>query len=202
MATQYATSAAARGHHAMVYLFDEQAETSLFRADALGLPLRSHVDAGRITLRQVDPAQLSPGEFIQDVRRGVERDDARVVVIDSLNGLLASMPEERSLIVQLHEMLTYLNHRGVVSLMLMAQHGLVGSMAAPVDITYLADTVLLFRYFEVDRRGPARHLGHEEPDGPARAHDPGVRVRPRRPGRPALDAVPGSAVGHSADPEA
>jgi circadian clock protein KaiC len=149
VATQYATSAAARGHHAMVYLFDEQDTTSLVRADALGLPLRSHVEGGRITLQQVDPAQLSPGEFIQGVRRGVERLDARVVVIDSLNGLLASMPEERSLIVQLHDLLSYLNHRGVVSLILMAQHGLIGNMSTPVDVTYLADTVILFRYFEV-----------------------------------------------------
>jgi circadian clock protein KaiC len=83
------------------------------------------------------------------VREGVEQDDARVVVIDSLNGLLASMPEERSLIVQLHELLAYLNRRGVVTLMLMAQHGFLGTMSAPVDITYLADAVVLFRYFEV-----------------------------------------------------
>jgi circadian clock protein KaiC len=149
VATQYATSAAARAHHAMIYLFDEQVGTSLVRADALGLPLRSHLEGGRITLQQVDPAQLSPGEFIQGVREGVEQDDARVVVIDSLNGLLASMPEERSLIVQLHELLAYLNQRGVVTLMLMAQHGLIGSMSTPVDVTYLADTVILFRYFEV-----------------------------------------------------
>jgi circadian clock protein KaiC len=149
VATQYATSAAARGHHAMIYLFDEQVGTFLVRADALGLPLRSHLEGGRIALQQVDPAQLSPGEFIQSVREGVERDDARVVVIDNLNGLLASMPEERSLNVQLHELLAYLNHRGVVSLMLMAQHGLIGSMSTPVDVTYLADTVMLFRYFEV-----------------------------------------------------
>ena len=150
VATQYATTAAGRGHHAMVYLFDEQDGTSLLRSDALGLPFRSHVEGGRITLEQVNAAQLSPGEFIQGVRRGVERDDARLVVIDSLNGLLASMPEERSLIVQLHEMLTFLNQRGVVTLMLMAQHGLIGSgMSTPVDVTYLADTVLLFRYFEV-----------------------------------------------------
>jgi circadian clock protein KaiC len=149
VATQYATSAATRGHHAMIYLFDEQVGTSLVRADALGLPLRSHLEGGRITLQQVDPAQLSPGEFIQGVREGVEHDDARVVVIDSLNGLLASMPEERSLIVQLHELLSFLNQRGVVTLILIAQHGLIGSMSTPVDVTYLADTVILFRYFEV-----------------------------------------------------
>ena len=149
VATQYATSAAVRGQRSMIYLFDEQDETSLVRADALGLPLRSHVEGGRIKLQQVDPAQLSPGEFIQGIRRGVERDDARLVVIDSLNGLLASMPEERSLIVQLHELLTYLNHRGVVTLMLMAQHGLIGNMSTPIDVTYLSDAVILFRYFEV-----------------------------------------------------
>ena len=185
VATQYATSAAARGQHAMVYLFDEQDGTSLVRADALGLPLRSHLEGGRITLQQVDPAQLSPGEFIQGVRRGVERDDARVVVIDSLNGLLASMPEERSLIVQLHELLTYLNHRGVVTLMLMAQHGLIGSsMSTPVDVTYLADTVILFRYFEVTgevRRAISvmkNRAGQHERTIRELHFGPGVRVGP------------------------
>jgi circadian clock protein KaiC len=185
VATQYATSAAARGQHAMVYLFDEQDGTSLVRADALGLPLRSHLEGGRITLQQVDPAQLSPGEFIQGVRRGVERDDARVVVIDSLNGLLASMPEERSLIVQLHELLTYLNHRGVVTLMLMAQHGLIGSsMSTPADVTYLADTVLLFRYFEVTgevRRAISvmkNRTGRHENTIRELHFGPGVRVGP------------------------
>jgi circadian clock protein KaiC len=184
VATQYATSAAARGHHAMVYLFDEQDGTSLLRSDALGLPLRSHVEGGRIALQQVDAVQLSPGEFIQGVRRGVERDDARVVVIDSLNGLLASMPEERSLIVQLHELLTYLNQRGVVSLMLMAQHGLIGNMSTPVDVTYLADTVLLFRYFEVSgevRRAISvmkNRTGRHENTIRELHFGPGVRVSP------------------------
>jgi len=184
VATQYATSAAARGYHAMVYLFDERDSTSLVRADALALPLRSHVEGGRITLQQVDPAQLSPGEFIQGVRRGVERDDARVVVIDSLNGLLTSMPEERSLVVQLHELLTYLHHRGVVTLILMAQHGIFGSMSTPVDITYLADTVILFRYFEVTgevRRAISvmkNRVGRHERTIRELHFGPGVRVGP------------------------
>jgi circadian clock protein KaiC len=184
VATQYATSAATRGHHAMIYLFDEQVGTSLLRADALGLPLRSHLEGGRITLKQVDPTQLSPGEFIQGVREGVEHDDARVVVIDSLNGLLASMPEERSLIVQLHELLAFLNQRGVVTLMLMAQHGLIGSMSTPVDITYLADTVILFRYFEVTgevRRAISvmkNRTGRNESTIRELRFDPGVRVGP------------------------
>ena len=184
VATQYATSVAARGQHAMIFLFDEQDGTSLVRSDALGLPLRSHVEAGRIRLQQVDPAQLSPGEFIQGIRRGVERDDARLVVIDSLNGLLASMPEERSLIVQLHELLTYLNHRGVVTLMLMAQHGLIGNMSTPIDVTYLSDAVILFRYFEVTgevRRAISvvkNRTGRHENTIRELHFGPGVRVGP------------------------
>jgi circadian clock protein KaiC len=184
VATQYATSAAARGQHAMVYLFDEQVGTSLIRADALGLPLRSHVDGKLITLQQIDPAQLSPGEFIQHVERSVERHDARVVVLDSLNGLLASMPEERSLIMQLHELLSYLNHRGVVCLMLMAQHGLVGTMSTPIDVTYLADAVILFRYFEATgevRRAISvvkNRTGRHENTIRELHFGPGVRVGP------------------------
>jgi len=184
VATQYATSVAARGQHAMIFLFDEQDGTSLVRAAALGLPLRSHVEAGRIRLQQVDPAQLSPGEFIQGIRRGVERDDVRLVVIDSLNGLLASMPEERSLIVQLHELLTYLNHRGVVTLMLMAQHGLIGNMSTPIDVTYLSDAVILFRYFEATgevRRAISvvkNRTGRHENTIRELHFGPGVRVGP------------------------
>jgi circadian clock protein KaiC len=184
VATQYATSVAARGQHAMIFLFDEQDGTSLVRSDALGLPLRSHVEAGRIRLQQVDPAQLSPGEFIQGIRRGVERDDVRLVVIDSLNGLLASMPEERSLIVQLHELLTYLNHRGVVTLVLMAQHGLIGNMSTPIDVTYLSDAVILFRYFEATgevRRAISvvkNRTGRHENTIRELHFGPGVRVGP------------------------
>ena len=184
VASQYATSAAARGQRSMVYLFDEQDGTSLVRSDALGLPLRSHVEAGRIRLQQVDPAQLSPGELIQGIRRGVERDDVRLVIIDSLNGLLASMPEERSLIVQLHELLTYLNHRGVVTLMLMAQHGLIGNMSTPIDVTYLSDAVILFRYFEVTgevRRAISvvkNRTGRHENTIRELHFGPGVRVGP------------------------
>jgi circadian clock protein KaiC len=150
VASQYATAAAERGDRVAMYLFDELADTSLIRAEGLGMALRSHVDAGRITLEEVDPAQLSPGEFSERVRHAVERGGARMVVFDSLNGYLATMPEERFLILQLHELLAYLNRLGVLSLMVVAEHGLIGtSMAAPINITYLADTVLLFRYFEI-----------------------------------------------------
>jgi circadian clock protein KaiC len=100
-------------------------------------------------LQQVDPAELSPGEFAYAVINAVERDGARVIVIDSLNGYLNAMPEERFLTIQMHELLTYLNQNGVVTILVMAQHGFLGSsMATPVDISYLADTVLMLRYFE------------------------------------------------------
>jgi circadian clock protein KaiC len=150
VASQYATAAAERGDRVAMYLFDERADTSLIRADGLGIALRSHVDAGRITLEEVDPVQVSPGEFSERVRHAVERGGARMVVLDSLNGYLAAMPEERFLILQLHELLAYLNRLGVLSIMVVAEHGLIGTtMAAPIDISYLADTVLLFRYFEI-----------------------------------------------------
>ena len=150
VASQYATAAAERGDRVVMYLFDEQTETVLTRADGLGMALRSHVGSGRITIEELDPGELSPGEFSQLVRHAVERDAARMVVFDSLNGYLAAMPEERFLILQLHELLGYLNRLGVLSLSVVAEHGLIGSsLAAPVDISYLADTVMLFRYFEV-----------------------------------------------------
>jgi circadian clock protein KaiC len=112
------------------------------------------VDSGLITIQQVDPAELSPGEFGHVVRKAVDGDDghlpALVVVIDSLNGYLQAMPEERFLTVQMHELLMYLGHKGVVTFLVLAQHGMLGSMQAPIDTTYLADTVILFRYFEAD----------------------------------------------------
>jgi circadian clock protein KaiC len=185
VASQYATAAAERGDRVAMYLFDERADTSLIRADGLGLALRSHVDAGRITLEEVDPAQLSPGEFSERVRHAVERGGARMVVLDSVNGYLAAMPEERFLILQLHELLAYLNRLGVLSIMVVAEHGLIGtSMAAPIDISYLADTVVLFRYFEIT--GEVRQAISVVKNRPGR-HErtirelqlgPGIRVGP------------------------
>ena len=168
VASQYATAAAERGDRVVIYLFDEQADTALIRADGLGMAFRSHVDGGRILLQEVDPGEFSPGEFSERVRHAVERDGARMVVFDSLNGYLAAMPEERFLILLLHELLGYLNRLGVATLSIVAEHGLIGSsLTAPIDISYLADTVLLFRYFEVTgevrqavsvvKHRPARH---------------------------------------------
>ncbi len=149
LATQYALAAAQRGEHAIIYLFDEGLNNFLARSTGLGMDLSEHIQAGRILLRQVNPAELSPGEFAHQVRAGVEKEKSTVVVIDSLNGYLNAMPAERLLLVQLHELLSYLNQRGTIGLLVMAQHGLVGSnIETPVDVSYLADTVLLLRYFE------------------------------------------------------
>lgn len=150
VATRYAVAAADRGEHAAMFLFDESTETLLERSEALGMDLEGLEKAGRVSLRQVDPAELSSGEFAHAVRRMVEQEQSRIVVIDSLNGYLNAMPSERHLTLHLHELLTYLSQQGVTTLLIMAQHGLVGgSVQVPVDASYLADTVILMRYFEV-----------------------------------------------------
>ena len=152
MALQFARAAAMRGERSSVFAFDERLETMLERTAGLGMDLTDELRGGRVSLQTVDAAELSPGEFAHRVRSAVEPEDgkpgARVVVIDSLNGYLQAMPEERFLVAQLHELLTYLGHKGVVTFLIVAQHGLLGTMQAPFDTTYLADTVVLFRYFE------------------------------------------------------
>jgi circadian clock protein KaiC len=149
LATQYAVAAAERGEHAALFLFEESIKTFLARSGGLGLGVQTHLAAGRLTIRQVDPGEISPGEFVHAVRLEVEQHGATVVMIDSLNGYLNAMPEVRFLTLQLHELLTYLGQWGVTSLLIVAQHGLVGNMMqAPVDASYLADSVLLLRFFE------------------------------------------------------
>jgi circadian clock protein KaiC len=152
IALTYAVAAADRGEQAIVFAFDEGLGTIYARAAGIGIPLQGHIETGRIRLQQIDPAEMSPGEFAYLVRRSVERDAARVVVIDSLNGYLNAMPEERSLILQMHELLSYLNQLGVVTILVLAQHGLMGPMQTPIDISYLSDTVLMLRYFEAEGR--------------------------------------------------
>jgi circadian clock protein KaiC len=151
-AFQYARAAAARGERSVVFAFDERLETILERTAGLGMNIAGDVEAGRIVVHTIDAAELSPGEFAHQVRTAVEgnggRSGAKVIVIDSLNGYLHAMPEERFLMAQLHELLTYLGHKGVVTFLIVAQHGLLGIMQAPIDTTYLADTVVLFRFFE------------------------------------------------------
>lgn len=152
LAIQYAIAAANRGERAMVFAFDERIQTILERTAGLGMDLTGHLETGRIVICPLDAAELSPGEFAHRVRRAVEGDDGnpgvRIIVIDSLNGYMNAMPEEKFLTAQLHELLTYLGHKGVVTFLLVAQHGLIDTMVTPVDTTYLADTVILFRYFE------------------------------------------------------
>ena len=149
IAVQYAVAAAARGDHAAIFAFDESIATLEARTTALGITLNRGLGAGQIRIKQVDPAELSPGEFTHLVRQAVECDGAKVIVIDSLNGYLNAMPQEQFLAAQLHELLGYLGRQGVTTLLVVAQHGLMGSgMQTPVDTSYLADSVVLLRYFE------------------------------------------------------
>jgi circadian clock protein KaiC len=149
VATQYAFAAAARGEHAVIFAFDESPATLEARTESLGIRFKEGVGAGRVKVVQVDPAELSPGEFAQLVRDAVERDDAKIIVIDTLNGYMHAMPQEKFLTAQLHELLTYLGRQGVTTLLVVAQHGVLGTqMTSPVDTSYLADSVILLRYFE------------------------------------------------------
>lgn len=150
IALTYAIAAAARGEHAAFFAFDEGRGTVEARAKTLGLPLQSALESGKIRFQQIDPAELSPGEFATVVRRSVDVDGAKIIIIDSLNGYLNAMPDERFLILQMHELLTYLGQQGVLTLLVLAQYGLVGPMQTPLDISYLSDAVLMLRYFEAD----------------------------------------------------
>ncbi|KRC70071.1 circadian clock protein KaiC [Achromobacter sp. Root83] len=148
LAITYALAATNRGEKAAVFAFDESQATLQTRTQALGMELAPALDAGLLTIRQVDPAELSPGEFTSLVRRSVEVDGARVIVIDSLNGYLNAMPDGRFLVLQMHELLSYLGQQGVTTIMVLAQHGLVGPIETPLDISYLSDAVIMLRYFE------------------------------------------------------
>lgn len=148
VAAQFAWAAAEKGQRAAMFIFDENVNTLLSRTRGVGIDLAPHVESGLLTIQQVDPAELSPGELIHAVREAVER-DVTVIVIDSLNGYLNAMPGEKFLIIQLHELLSYLGQAGVATLLISAHHGLIGSsMVSPVDASYLADAVILMRYFE------------------------------------------------------
>jgi len=153
-AFQFAAAAVARGEKAAIFIFDEELGLLFVRARKLGLDLEAMRDAGTLHIDQVDAAELSPGEFAHRVREAVTKAGAKTVVIDSLNGYRAAMPEENSLILHIHELLQYLNRQGAATFLTVAQHGLVGDMHSPVDVTYLADTVILLRYFE--SRGEVR----------------------------------------------
>lgn len=153
VATQFATACAARGERVAMFVFDENIGTFRSRSRKLGLQVDSAIQTGQLTVQQIDPAELSSGEFAAIVRRAAEGTDAsgkpaRMIIVDSLNGYLNAMPEEKFLTAQLHELLSYLGQKGVVTILTVTQSGMVGNMSSPVDTTYLADNVILFRYFE------------------------------------------------------
>lgn len=149
IAAQFALAAARRGQHGVMFLFDESPQTLLSRCESLNVSLGPHVEGGRVTLQQIDPVELTPGEFVHCIRVAVEERGAKIIIVDSLNGYLNAMPEERFLTIQLHELLMYLGQRGVATILIGAHQGLIGSqMNTPVDASYLADAVILLRYFE------------------------------------------------------
>jgi circadian clock protein KaiC len=149
LSTQYAIAAAKRGERAAVFLFEESLSSFFNRSESIGMPLREYAEKGLIIIKQVDPAQLQPGELAYLVRHVVEQDKVRVLVIDSLNGYLNAVPEERFLLLHLHELLAYLGQNGVATILVFAQHGLLGAaMQSVVDVSYLADCVILLRYYE------------------------------------------------------
>jgi circadian clock protein KaiC len=174
LATHYLMRVAADGERAAVYLFEESVRMFVRRAAGLAMQVDEYVERKLLVLRQVDPTVFTPSEFVNRVRDDVERDHARIVVIDSLNGYLAAMPDDRALALNLRELMRYLSQQGVLTVLVVAEHGLVGdALNAPVDVSYMADTVIALRYFEdagavrraiavVKRRsGPHAHTIHE-----------------------------------------
>jgi len=137
-----------RGAKATYFLFDEGIKTLLLRSKALGMDLGPYIDKGLLDIQQIDPAELSPGEFTSRARLAIEKNGSSFVCIDSLNAYLQAMPGEQFLLLQMHELLNYLNQSGVTTLLVLGQHGLVGDMRSDVDLSYLSDTILLFRFFE------------------------------------------------------
>jgi circadian clock protein KaiC len=137
-----------RGETCAYFLFDEGLRTLLARAGAMSMDLQPFIDSGHLLIRQIDPAEVSPGEFSSWVRKAVAEDHATYVAIDSLNAYLQAMPGEKFLLLQMHELLSYLNQLGIITLLVLGQHGLVGDMRSDVDLSYLSDAILLFRFFE------------------------------------------------------
>lgn len=184
LAGLFVTAAARRGDKAAVYSFDETPNTFVVRSQALGMGVEKLIANGDVELRQMDSAEQAPGEFAATVRDAVENRGRRVIMIDSLNGYMSAMPEEHFLSAHLHELLAYLNHKGVVTILVVSQTGIMGTnIASPIELSYLADTVVLLRYFEANgavkkavsvvkrRTGP-----HEETVRELRIGDGGVEV--------------------------
>ena len=180
VASQDLASALEGGHRVAAYLFDERHATFVGRAEALGLPFGSALASGQMHMAQIQPGTFVAGEFADVVRQSVEQDGARVVLIDTINGYLAAMPGLTSPVLRLYELLTYLNEMHVATVLVMAQQGILGAaMPVPVDISYIADTVVLLRFFEAERRGAPGHLGREEAHWRPREHDTAAADRTR-----------------------
>jgi circadian clock protein KaiC len=186
LAAAYLRMAAERGEHAAAYVFEESRDTLIARTSTLNMDLHQHVASGKVKIQQIAPAELCPGQFIAQLQNAVEQGGATVVVIDSLNGYLNAMPNERFLMVQMHEMLSYLRGKGVVSVLVMAQHGLIGAaMQSPVDVSYLADTLISLRFFEFEgavKRAIAvlkhRNGAHEDTIREFRLSSEGIHIGP------------------------
>ena len=149
LSSQFTIAAAEAGERVAVYLFDERLRTFMLRAEGLGMDIPRHIEAGRISIQQIDPAEVSPGQFSHQVVRAVEEDGTRLVVIDSLSGYLNAMPEDRLLVIHLHELFSYLTQRGATTIMTLAQHGpFAQGSSYGADVSYLADAIVLLRYFE------------------------------------------------------
>jgi circadian clock protein KaiC len=150
LAAQYVTATAPDSPGA-VFLFDERRATFIDRCEALGMDIRSRIASGNLTIEQIEPGEVSPGEFASRVRRRVDDEGCRVVMIDSMNGYLHAIPSGDAPLVRMHELLAYLNERGVATILITAQHGMMGmQMGAPIDVSYLADCVILLRFFEAN----------------------------------------------------
>ena len=154
VASLFVHAAAKRADKVMFFAFDESVHTLFKRTRDLGLDFKPFIDSGALTVQQVDPAEIAPGELSNKIVECVEKRGVRMVVLDSLNGYVNAMPNEDFLSLHLHELLSFLNQRGVVTIMVLAQQGLIGAMGTPVDVSYLADTVILTRFFEA--RGEVR----------------------------------------------
>jgi circadian clock protein KaiC len=202
IAAQMLAAAAVRGEKAKFFAFEESLGTLFQRSRAIGIPIDEMTREGRLSVQQIDPAELSPGEFVDLVRAAVD-DGARAVAIDSLNGYFSAMPEEHFLSLQLHELFSYLRQRGVTVVLTLAQHGFIGTMNTPVDVSYLADTVLLLRFFEAEgeiRKAisvPKKRAGpHENAIREFDLGSSGIRVgEPLRQFRGLLTGVPATMAG-------
>ena len=180
LSAQFICAAARRGTRSVVFVFDELRRTMIERADALGMDLSKHVAAGTVIVQQIDPAEMSPGELASRARELVETDQVDLVVIDSLNGYMQSMPAERYLYVQMHEMLTYFGQQGVTTVMLMAQSGIVGQIGTPADLELHRGLHRAAALLRGRRPRPQGDLGDQEALWPPRGHDP--RAHDHRPG--------------------